>query len=131
MSMATSITVRVPLTIRRRPGRKTVVTPAQRDDAATVPTRSDPALVKALARAFRYQCMLDKGAYGSVTEMALAGRIDRGYLGRLLQLTLLAPDIVEALLNGRGRRGFGLPNLLGPFPEVWERQQEYLIPPSL
>ena len=55
MTTATSITVRVPLTIRRRPGRKTVVTPVQRDDAATVPTRADLALVKALGRAFRYQ----------------------------------------------------------------------------
>ena len=54
MTMATSITVRVPLAIRRRPGRKTVVTPVYRDDAATVPTRADPALAKALAWAFRY-----------------------------------------------------------------------------
>ena len=99
MSGATSITVRVPLAIRHRSGRKTVVTPMA-DGVAPVATRADPALVKALARAFRYQRMLDNGVYGSVTEMAAAENIDRGYLGRLLQLTLLAPDIVQGMLDG-------------------------------
>ena len=99
MSEAASITVRVPLAIRRRPGRKTVVTPVRSGGAAALPTRADPALVKALARAFRYQRLRDEGRYGSISEMAAAERIDRGYLGRVLQLTLLAPDIVEAILR--------------------------------
>ena len=72
MSATASITVRVPLAIRRRPGRKTVVTPVPRDTASTVPTRADPALVKALARAFRYQRLLDEGRYASISEMAEA-----------------------------------------------------------
>jgi len=100
MSAATSITLRVPLAIRHRPGRKTVVTPMT-DGVAPVTTRADPALVKALARAFRYQRMLDEGRYASLTEMAVAEKIDRGYLGRLLQFTLLAPVIVEDVLDGR------------------------------
>ncbi len=96
-----SITVRVPLTIRRRPGRRTVVTPAQDGGETAIPTRADPALVKALARAFRYQRLLDEGRYASISEMAVAEKLDRGYLGRILQLTLLAPGIVEAILDGR------------------------------
>ncbi len=76
---ATSITVRVPLAIRRRPGRKTVLTPVQ-EGAPAVPTRADPALVKALARAFRYQRLLDEGRYASISEMAAAEKIERGYL---------------------------------------------------
>jgi hypothetical protein len=63
---------------------------------AAIPTRADPALVKALARAFRYQRLLDEAQYASISEMAAAERIERGYLGTLLRLTLLAPDIVEA-----------------------------------
>ena len=55
---------------------------------AALPTRSDPALVKGLARAFRYQRLLDEGRYASISEMAAAERVDRGYLGRVLQLTL-------------------------------------------
>ena len=93
MSGAASITVRVPFAIRRRPGRKAVVAPVQHRCATAVPTRADPALVKALARAFRYQRLLDEGRYASISEMAVAEKLDRGYLGRVLQLTLLAPDI--------------------------------------
>jgi hypothetical protein len=127
MSTATSITVRVPLSIRRRPGRKTVVTPMA-DSMAPVTTRADPALVKALARAFRYQRMLDEGRYGSISEMAAAERIDRGYLGSLLRLTLLAPEFVEDILDGRGSSSAALPRLLKPFSGVWLNQSEWLVP---
>ncbi len=129
MTTATSITVRVPLTIRHRPGRKTVVTPMT-DGAAPVTTRADPALVKALARAFRYQRMLDEGRYANITEMAVAERLERGYLGSLLRLTLLAPGLVEAILEGRQAEGVTLPALLEPFPAEWAVQREALAIPQ-
>jgi hypothetical protein len=125
MSMATSITVRVPLTIRRRPGRKTVVSPIAAG-LATVTTRADATLVKALARAFRYQRLLNEGRYGSISEMAAAEKIERGYLGSLLRLTLLAPDLVEAVLDGRMPCGLDLPQLLEPIPMEWAVQREAL-----
>ncbi len=127
MSVATSITVRVPLAIRRRPGRKTVVTPARDGGEAALPTRADPALVKALARAFRYQRLLDGGCYASISEMAAAEKIELGYLGSLLRLTLLAPDIVEAILDGRQLDGLGLPQLFASFPASWAEQRLLLI----
>ena len=126
MTAATSITVRVPLAIRHRPGRKTVVTPMT-DGVAPVTTRSDPALVKALARAFRYQRMLDQGRYSSLTELAVAEKIDRGYLGRLLKLTLLAPGIVSAILDGRAADRTATAALLESAPLDWSRQQEHLM----
>ncbi|WP_052402296.1 hypothetical protein [Muricoccus aerilatus] len=126
MSTLASLTVQVPLAIRRRPGRKTVVTPegmvGATTPAPTIPTRADPALVKALARAFRYQKLLDEGRHASITEMAEAEKLDRGYMGRLLQLTLLAPNLVEALLDGRQPEQLGLSSLLKPLPLSWERQ---------
>ncbi len=64
-------------------------------------TRANPALVKALARAFRYQRLLDEGRYVSISEMAVAERIKRGFLGTLLRLTLLAPNLVDAILDGQ------------------------------
>lgn len=123
MSMATSITVRVPLAIRRRPGRKTVVTPVQSGGETAFSTRADPALVKALARAHRWQRLLDEGRYASISEMAAAERIERGYLGSLLRLTLLAPDVVEAILDGRQPLSLGLPRLLAGIAEAWEEQR--------
>jgi hypothetical protein len=128
VSEAASITVRVPLPIRRQPGRKTVVMPLRDSGEAALPKRADPALLKALARAFSYQRMLDGSRYASISEMAAAERIDRGYLGRILQLTLLAPDIVEALLDVRRPSELGLPTLMEPFPLEWERQRASLEP---
>jgi hypothetical protein len=124
--VATSITVRVPLTIRRRPGRKTVVMPEDAPAAVPTRTRADPALVKALARAFQYQRLLDEGRYASISEMAAGEEVDRGYLGRILQLTLLAPDIVDALLDGRQPSELGLPALMEPFPPEWDAQRTAL-----
>ena len=124
MSAATSITVRVPLKIRRPPGRKTVVTPFPAAGADTaIATRADPALVKALARAFRYQRLLDDGRYGSISGMAEAERIERGYVGSLLRLTLLAPDPVEAVLNGQAPADLSLPRLMEPFLTFWAEQR--------
>jgi len=123
MTEVASITVRVPLTIRRRPGRKTVVTPVRDSGEAALPTRADPALVKALARAFRYQRLLDEGRYASISEIAAAENIERGYLGSLLRLTLLAPDIVGYILDGRQPPGLSLPRLLEPFPLAWDEQR--------
>jgi hypothetical protein len=122
MTTATSITVRVPLAIRHRPGRKTVVTPMT-DGVAPVTTRADPTPVKALARAFRYQSMLDEGRYATISEMADAERVERGYLGTLLRLTLLAPGLVEAILDGQQRDRFGLSHMLEPFSERRTQQR--------
>ena len=122
MTADTHMTVRVPLAFRRRPGRKTVVKPVQEGPPAA-PTRADPALVKALARAFRYQRLLDEGRYASISEMAAGERIERGYLGTLLRLTLLAPDIVEPVLHGQQAGTLTLPGLTKPFPTAWAEQR--------
>jgi hypothetical protein len=131
MSRAGSITVQVPLTIRRRPGRKTIVSPngaLSLGPATAAYRRADPAVVKALARAFRWKLMLDIGRYASISEIAAKEKIDRGYVGSLLRLTLLAPDIVEAILNGRQPATLGLPALLKPFPVEWDRQRVEFLP---
>jgi hypothetical protein len=80
-------------------------------------------MLKALARAFRWKRLLETGRYASISEIATAEKIDRGYVGSVLRLTLLAPDIVEAILDGCQPEGLGLPALLKPFPVEWERQR--------
>ena len=57
-------------------------------------------LVEALARGWRWRKLLDRGVYGSVTEIAEAERIGENYVSRILRLALLAPDLVEAILGG-------------------------------
>lgn len=122
--MAETVTVRVPLAIRKRGGRKVVVSPdgsvlstAQR----RVTTNADPALLKALGRAFRWKRLLDDGTYASVSDIARAEELDRTYVGDVLRLTLLAPEIVEAIVEGRQPEGVTLPLLMKPFPVEWHR----------
>ena len=119
---AQMLTVRVPLAVRKlRGGRKLVLTPggiAPRGAAA-----ADTTLMKALARAFRWRRMMETGRYGTINELAAAEKINSSYVSRLLRLTLLAPDIVEAILDGRQQKGMTLPGLMEPFPVEWERQE--------
>src|SRR5215207_224268 len=132
MTTATSITVRVPLAIRLRGGRKLVVTPDGGGAPVTAPTRTraDPALVKALARAHRWKRLLESGRYGSLAELAAAEKIDRSYLGKTLRLTLLALDIVEAILDGRQSCGLALPALLEGLPSLWDEQRSSIADTS-
>ena len=90
--------------------------------AAPSLTRADPALVKALARAFRWQRLLDEGRYASISELARAEKIERGYLGKVLQLTLLAPAVVEAIVDGQQGADVRLPELMGEVPVSWSEQ---------
>jgi hypothetical protein len=125
----TSVTVMVPMTIRRRGGRKQIIGPdgtpvrnfGEADGMAA--TRGDPALVKALARAFRWRRMLEEGRYGTIDELAAAEKINPSYVSRLLRLTLLAPAIIEAILDGQQPEGITLPGLMEPFPIIWPEQR--------
>jgi hypothetical protein len=94
------ITVFIPMAWRRRGGRKVIVAPAGCDDWAP-PPKIDNALVKTLARAHRWRRLLEEGRIGTLAELADAERISRSYVCRVLRLTLLAPDIVERILDGR------------------------------
>jgi hypothetical protein len=127
--MSTSITVRVPVTIRKRGGRRLVVAP---DGASWSPpkARIDSTLIKALARAHRWKKMLDDGRYGSVTELAAGEKLDRGYLGKILMLTLLAPDIVEAIMDGRQPAELGVHVLRGGFRVEWGEQRRAVLAPK-
>jgi hypothetical protein len=116
-----TITVFVPMAWRRRGGRKVIVAPPGSDDWAP-PPKIDGVLIKALARAHRWRRLLEEGQFGTLAEVADAERISRSYVSRVLRLTLLAPDIVERILDGRPTAG--LAQFLKPFPVEWERQRE-------
>lgn len=99
-----SVTVHVPLKLHRRGGRKRVLAPPGAAATLPRPERIDNTLVKAIARAHRWQGMLETGPYASVEELATAERINPSYLARVLRLTLLAPGLLETVLAGNRRR---------------------------
>jgi hypothetical protein len=96
-----TLVVRIPMRIQHRGGRKRIVAPDGSEIVPTSKPHPDGELVKALARAHRWQRMLESGEYATLAEMADAERISRSYVSRVLRLTLLAPDIVERILDGR------------------------------
>jgi hypothetical protein len=83
-------------------------------------------MFKALARGFRWRKLLETGAYGTIEEIAAAEKINSSYVSRLLRMTLLAPEIVESILDGRQPAGMTLAALMEQFPVAWREQAEAL-----
>jgi hypothetical protein len=116
-----TITVRVPFKIRRRGGRKLVLTP---DGLPMVGgPRADNAMIKALARAFRWRRMLEDGRYRTMEELAAAEGINASYVSRVLRLTILTPDIVTSIMDGTQSAAISLTSLLRPLPAAWCAQR--------
>jgi hypothetical protein len=116
-----TLVVRIPMRFQRRGGRKRIVAPDGSELAPTTKPQPKGTVVKALARAWRWQRMLDEARFVSVRELAEAERVGHSYVGRILRLTLLAPDIMERILDGR--RAPELAQLMQPFPVEWEEQR--------
>ncbi len=113
-----TVTLHVPFLVVKRGGRKEMHLP----EGAAQPRRTDSTLVKALARAFRWKRMIDNGRYATVTDLAAHEGIAPSYLTRILRLTLLAPDIVEAILDGRQGPDVTMARLMDGFPTRWHDQ---------
>jgi len=115
------VTLHAPFRVVKRGGRKEMRLP----DSATQPRRTDNTLVKALARAFRWKRMLESGEFATIAELAEREGIAPSYMTRVLRLMLLAPDIVEAILDGKQGPEVTLRKVLEPFPLEWSRQEAH------
>jgi hypothetical protein len=122
-----TILVHIPITLRHQGGRKQVVTPS--DAAPWIPraSRIDSTLVKAVVRAHRWRDMLESGRHATVRDLARAESINESYLSRILRLTLLAPTIIQAILEGRQPDNVELEKLLGPLPTNWASQKDTMV----
>jgi hypothetical protein len=121
-----TLTVSVPMTFTKRGGRKLVISPDGGDAWAPAKPRHDETLIRALARAHRWKRMLEDGTYPSINALAEAEKINRAYACRLLNLTLLASDIQEAILDGRQPKGMQLEELTRAMPMAWGEQRRTL-----
>lgn len=113
-----TMTLHVPFRVVKRGGRKEMQLPV----GVAPPRRTDNTLVKALARAFRWKRMLESREFATIAELAEREGIAPSYLTRVLRLTLLAPDIVEAILDGKPGHEVTLARLLKPFASDWHQQ---------
>lgn len=117
-----TVTIHIPFRIAKRGGRKEMQLPA----GVSHRRKNDNTLVKALARAFRWKRMLESREFATIAELAECEGIAPSYMTRVLRLTLLAPDIVEAILDGRQGPEVTLARVLEPPPFGWDEQQRVL-----
>jgi hypothetical protein len=122
----TTLVVRILMRFQRRGGRKRIVAPDGSELAPTSKAQPNGTLVKALARAWRWQRMLDDGVYASVSEIGDAENISKSYVSRILRLALLAPDIVEGILAGTADQALMLEQLERSLPASWGEQRDQL-----
>ena len=123
-----TLTICIPIRLQRRGGRKLIMTP----EGATPPRKParDETLVKALVRAHRWRRRIESGQAKSITDLAEQEGVTDAYVCRLLPLTCLAPEIVEAILDGRQPKGLRLAEMLGNRPLEWRKQRSAWRVPS-
>ncbi|MHB1000042.1 MAG: hypothetical protein ACYC27_12420 [Armatimonadota bacterium] len=118
-----SLIVNVPLKLKKRGGRKEVILgDISSTNTYTCPTYQEP-MVIAIARAYRWQKLLDEGKFESISNLAREIGLDPCYAARIFRLTLLAPDIVEMILVGKEPSGLSLKMLAKATPLIWDAQR--------
>ena len=116
--------IHIPMRIRRMQGRNMIVAPRALDgNISDSPAKKQTAVVQALGRAFSWAQAIESGKIRSVTDLARSLDVDNSYVMRILKLTALAPDIIEAILNGKEPSGLSLAQLTRTFPMDWEQQR--------
>jgi hypothetical protein len=130
---ADCIVIHIPMMLKKRNGRKQIILPdgvvaaSSGDDDVRCP------LKVALARAFRWQKMIESGEVTSNCDLARRLKLDQSYVARTIRLASLAPDIVEAILSGDEPSGLSLKTMRGEIPLDWKEQRSELgmVPGSL
>lgn len=117
-------TISIPFKLKKRGGRKIVIAP---DDAPTFikPIRRDSVMIKTVARGFRWRSLLDSGKFNTLEDLANREKISPSYVSRVVKLTLLSPEIIEAILNGTQPALLDTKSLLKPFPSEWRLQKRH------
>ncbi len=117
-----TITVRIPMRLERRGGRKLIIAPDGSAPTTAKPER-DETMIKALVKAHRWRRRIESGKAKSITDLAAHEGVTDAYVCRILPLAWLAPEIVEAVLDGRQPEGLTLAGLLRGMPLAWEEQR--------
>lgn len=120
-----TIVIRIPMAFKKRGGRKEIVLPEGVDTADSPKPQPQRPLVVALAKAFKWQKMMESGEVKSLEELGKSEDVDRTYVRRILRLAMLAPDIVAAILDGTESSGLSLRKLSKDIPILWDEQRTF------
>lgn len=119
-----AVVIDIPMSFRRRSGRKEVVLPPGAVAAGVLPIEPPTPLAIALARAFRWQEMIETRTAKSNSDLARKLKVDQSYIARTIRLASLAPGIIEAILDGQEPDGLSLWGLRRDVPLLWQEQQK-------
>lgn len=124
-----TVVVHIPMRLRRRNGQCMVLTEGEAAPISAAQHVEDTSganrtLIEAIAKGHRWQAQIESGEYASLEDLAHAAGCDRTYIGRMLRLTSLAPDIIEAILRGDEPDGLSLEMLRKNLPVRWDEQRE-------
>ena len=121
------VSTEVPMRFRRRGGQAIIVLPDGARAVARKEAKVDNTMVKLLARGFRWQRLLESGAYATIEDLAAADKINASYVSRILRLAFLAPDIVEVILDGKHPASLTAKRMMELFPTDWAEQRRHLL----
>ena len=124
------LTLSVPIQFKRRAGRKQVTLPNGEPGKPRPWDTTGTALQLALARGHPWLALLESGDAKSLREIASLEGVDNSYVSRMVNLTTLAPDIVDAILLNTLPDHLTLFDLaVGP-PALWNEQWKRLTDPT-
>ncbi len=120
-----TVTLSIPMQIKRPHGRRMIILPEGSDTwLPPEELKVDDTLIKAFARAYRWKRLLEQGQYNNINDLAEGEKINESYCSRIFRLTMVSPDIVAAILDGRQPKGLLLSDFMKPFPELWTEQRK-------
>ncbi len=119
------ITIEIPIKLRKRSGRKYITAPDGRDLSSYRKPKYQTNMMQAIVRGHQFSDMLDKEPDITIKQLAQREMLDHGYVTKTIRMTQLAPDIIEAILNGRQPQAMTLAELMRPFPNCWNTQRAH------
>jgi site-specific DNA recombinase len=121
----TPLDITIPVNFKMRGGRKYITTPEGTDLSSTRQVKFENNIMKAVVSGHRYQDMLDRDQNLTIKTLAQQEKLDHGYIAKSIRMTQLAPDIIEAILNGKQPHSLSLTDFMKPFPNGWDAQRKH------
>ncbi len=112
----------IPMRVKRRGFKKIVIGPSANGAPSRAEPRKDSPLIKAVARAFHWQRLLDTGEVADSVELGRREKLDKTFVNETLRFALLAPEIVEAILASRQPPTLTLQDMRRRVPDDWTEQ---------
>lgn len=121
----TPVTVEIPILLKRHGGRKYITAPDGRDIVSALAPRFDPSMIRAVVRGHEMLEIMDKNPDATTKAIGKEQKLDAAYVAKYIRIAQLAPDIIEAIMNGRQPQTLTLSQMLRPFPDLWQDQRQH------